>query len=325
MIDWFRDDGVNLPMINDHVRNRFYDKIMATTVRDRRCLEIGFGTGLLSILALKHGAQHITAFEYDPDRYELGKRIITHLGLNDKINLIHKRFDHSDYSNYDTQVVFSEIVSESLFAEGIWSTIPRAPADQEFIPQYLGMDVVVCAVTDAMARGIDRNILKFSENGFNPGVDIDHRFVTYINQLINNPVDTSQAFADPAPGRRRIKRNQSTDWNYIPWRKLALLGGRREARYIIDIKNQKLHRWDTDNDGTVLDIDFDQPNITLTINPTQDQKNIVVWPRVWIATQQDTLMLDDAVWGEMDPYLFIGQQDAIKVSQNFINGKITIE
>ena len=60
-IDWKNNDGVFLPMLNDFRRNWFYERTLSTSVRDQECVDIGFGTGLLSLIALKHGAKHITA------------------------------------------------------------------------------------------------------------------------------------------------------------------------------------------------------------------------------------------------------------------------
>jgi predicted RNA methylase len=54
-VDFENHDGVYLSMLNDVARNHFYDQIL-TEVRNQHCVEIGFGTGLLSMLALKHGA-----------------------------------------------------------------------------------------------------------------------------------------------------------------------------------------------------------------------------------------------------------------------------
>jgi predicted RNA methylase len=51
-VDFENHDGVYLSMLNDVARNQFYDQVL-TQVRDHDCVEIGFGTGLLSMLALK--------------------------------------------------------------------------------------------------------------------------------------------------------------------------------------------------------------------------------------------------------------------------------
>lgn len=64
-INWLSDDGVNLLMINDVPRNAFYSKILSKNVQGKKCCDVGFGTGMLSILALKHGATSIIAYEKD--------------------------------------------------------------------------------------------------------------------------------------------------------------------------------------------------------------------------------------------------------------------
>lgn len=76
-INWLSDDGVNLPMTNDVSRNVFYNKILSKNVQGKKCCEIGFGTNLLSILAIKHGASSVIAYECNQDKFELGKTIKT--------------------------------------------------------------------------------------------------------------------------------------------------------------------------------------------------------------------------------------------------------
>jgi predicted RNA methylase len=106
-IDWNNHDGVNLGMINDFVRNQFYDRVISRYVQDQDCTDIGFGTGLLSMLALKHGARHIRAFESDTDRYQLGCEIIKQLGLHNRIELLNEQYDHY---YQPTPITFTETV-----------------------------------------------------------------------------------------------------------------------------------------------------------------------------------------------------------------------
>ena len=120
-IDWQNHDGVNLGMINDFVRNQFYDRIIGRYVQDQNCTDIGFGTGLLSMLALKHGAKHIRAFESDLDRFQLGSEIINRLGLQDRIELINERYDNL---YHPTPITFTETVNGNLWWEGLWNSLP---------------------------------------------------------------------------------------------------------------------------------------------------------------------------------------------------------
>lgn len=53
----------------------FLDEIIEEKIADARVLEIGLGSGVLSIGALKAGAVHITALEINPraKNYEIGR------------------------------------------------------------------------------------------------------------------------------------------------------------------------------------------------------------------------------------------------------------
>jgi hypothetical protein len=108
-------------MISDKVRNQFYDKILQSSVAGKNCIDIGFGSGLLSYLALKHGAKHITAFEINPDFYLQGDYLIKKLDLENKITLHHAAFDRS-YIEKDHHIVFSELVDMDLWGEGVFPT-----------------------------------------------------------------------------------------------------------------------------------------------------------------------------------------------------------
>ena len=74
-VDFFNDDGIYLPMINDAYRNIFY-KGAIQECKDQHCIDVGFGTGLLSFAALDSGAKSVIAYEVDTKRFEIGKHII---------------------------------------------------------------------------------------------------------------------------------------------------------------------------------------------------------------------------------------------------------
>ena len=120
---WDRDNGVYLPMIEDSARNQFYDNVFAKTVKNKNCIDVGFGTGLLSLLALKHGATHITAYECDYNRFQLGKHIISHLGLETKITLINKLFTPADAQSHH-ELLFHETIDPNLWSDGVFGILP---------------------------------------------------------------------------------------------------------------------------------------------------------------------------------------------------------
>ena len=48
MIDWDNHDGVNLPMINDFMRNQFYEKIIKDNVKNMMISKRIWALGLVS-------------------------------------------------------------------------------------------------------------------------------------------------------------------------------------------------------------------------------------------------------------------------------------
>jgi hypothetical protein len=165
-----------LTMINDVVRNRFYDKIL-TEVKDQHCVEIGFGTGLLSLLALKHGALSIVAYESDPDAYIFGSEIIKKLKLQDRITLINEHYDYT--FEHDQTIVFTETVDSNIWGEGLYNSLPRH-LGKKFLPGQYFLEIYAIPISTDIAC----NLIQSHET-FYPGVDINPRFVLYINYLLS--------------------------------------------------------------------------------------------------------------------------------------------
>jgi hypothetical protein len=139
---WNKDNGIYISMLEDHARNQFYDKILSLNVKDKHCLEVGFGTGFLSLLALKHGAKHITAYEKNPDRYQLGCHIIKSLGLENQITLINEYFVPSSGNN--EEVLFHEIIDPNIWGDGVINIMPTTI---EIIPSNYCCDFYLIPIT----------------------------------------------------------------------------------------------------------------------------------------------------------------------------------
>lgn len=189
-IDFKHHNGVYLPMINDVARNQFYDCILPE-VRDQDCVEIGFGTGFLSMLALKHGARSIVAYESDPARYQLGCEVIKILKLQDRITLLNQRYTHD--CEHAATVVFTETVDENLWGEGLYNSFPRHPG-KKFLPGQYFLKLHVVPISTAFAASLSQS---HEGNYFAPGVDVDTKFVSYVNLLLakkyHRPVKTKSA------------------------------------------------------------------------------------------------------------------------------------
>ena len=143
LINWDADDGSSFGMITDHTRNRFYDKILSD-VTGKHCIDIGFGTGFLSFLALKYNPTHITAFEENSIRYELGNKLIKSLKLEDKITLINSAFNSTMVKD-DYELAFHEILGQNLWNEGVYSTFHK---QLKFLPSDYCCDFYLYELSD---------------------------------------------------------------------------------------------------------------------------------------------------------------------------------
>jgi hypothetical protein len=146
LIGWETDNGVLLRMVSDHRRNQFYDSILKDTVTGKNCIDVGFGTGLLSFLALKYNPKHITAYEVNAYRYQLGCDLIKSLKLQDKITLVHGRYYNSSMIK-DHEVLFHETVSTELWDEGIYFYSDKNP-DLTILPSEYVCDYYLYELAD---------------------------------------------------------------------------------------------------------------------------------------------------------------------------------
>jgi hypothetical protein len=296
-IDWHNHDGVNLGMINDFMRNQFYDRILSRYVADQRCTDIGFGTGLLTMLALKHGAQHVQAFESDTDRYQLGCEIIRQLKLQDRIELINERYDH----NYKPRsVTFTETVNGNLWWEGLWNSLPRG-RETVFLPGTYFLEMWAVEIPESFARGLCR--AGQSQSCFNPGVDLDFEFVSVVNSLTGKTGTGSLLLNS---GIVTFERQQETDWGWIPYLR-AIQAGSVVASY-------SATQWDENKESFVFNVQTDQWR----------DKTVLLVPRMGMSQDNDRLYLDTGHWGPGEnPIILSTPQTNLVVEHSVKTGLIT--
>ncbi|WP_329008757.1 class I SAM-dependent methyltransferase [Micromonospora rifamycinica] len=117
-------------MLNDHERN---DALAVALERQltpgSRVLDIGSGTGLLAMMAIRAGAAHVTSCETNPVMAEIAREVIADHGMTDVITIVPKRStDLVVGRDLEAPVDFlvSEIVDCGLVGEGILPTIAHA-------------------------------------------------------------------------------------------------------------------------------------------------------------------------------------------------------
>ena len=291
-VDFENHDGVYLPMLNDVARNHFYDQIL-TEVQDQDCVEIGFGTGLLSMLALKHGARSIVAYESDPDRFRLGCEVIKVLKLQDRITLINQRYDHN--CEHNQSIVFTETVDDNIWGEGLYNCLPRQPGRQ-FLPGQNFLEIYTVPISADVAGSL---IQAQEKNHFSPGVDIDPQFVSYVNLLL------SKKYNKPIKPKVSLPVGV-TELTPIPTYVDRATNNTYAGRYVVDANTPFV-------DDPVRQLQFD----------TAKQPVLIV-PRAGMQHGSKRLYLDTGHWKPpANPAVINAPYSRVIVEHNFHTGKIS--
>lgn len=123
----------HIPMLNDAPRNRAFEAAIRQAIAERgphaRILDIGSGSGLLSMMAARCGAIDITTCEVVPVIAETARRIIEANGFADRITIINKLSTElvmGEDLDGPADILISEILSSDLLAEHVLPTFEDA-------------------------------------------------------------------------------------------------------------------------------------------------------------------------------------------------------
>jgi predicted RNA methylase len=125
----------HIPMLNDIRRNDAFERAIRTAVekegRDARILDIGTGSGLLSMMAARAGATNIVTCEQVPVIAETAERIVALNGYERQIRIVNKSSNQivvGQDMEARADILISEILSSDLLAEDVLSTFEDAHA-----------------------------------------------------------------------------------------------------------------------------------------------------------------------------------------------------
>jgi type II protein arginine methyltransferase len=125
----------HIPMLNDLRRNDAFERAICKAVEkegpDARILDIGTGSGLLSMMAARAGATNIVSCEKVAVIAETAERIVARNGYQSQIRVVNKsstRIVIGKDIQARADILISEILSSDLLAEDVLSTFEDAHA-----------------------------------------------------------------------------------------------------------------------------------------------------------------------------------------------------
>ena len=112
-------------MLKDTVRTRSYQRAIQDNpedFKDKIVMDIGAGTGILSIFAAKAGAKHVYAIEY-AEIAIFAKEIIKQNGLEDKITVIKGKMEEVELPVDKVDIIISEWMGYFLLYESMLDSV----------------------------------------------------------------------------------------------------------------------------------------------------------------------------------------------------------
>ena len=120
----------HVPMMNDTGRNEaYYSALRAAVTPGSNVFEIGTGSGLLSMMAARAGANTVTTCEAEPLIAEAARRVIADNALDGRIRVIAKKSNDLEIGADMAQkadILVSEIFSSELVGERVLASIEDA-------------------------------------------------------------------------------------------------------------------------------------------------------------------------------------------------------
>lgn len=116
-LNWGQQE-IHKKMLHDEVRTSSFEKAIRDTVTDKIVIDIGCGTGILSLLAIRHGAKHVYAIDSSSKCIAYAKSLAKENNVENDITFINEScFDVEIEEKAD--VLISEVIGNSPLGEDI--------------------------------------------------------------------------------------------------------------------------------------------------------------------------------------------------------------
>eukprot|EP00435_Cladocopium_sp_Y103_P054978 s1111_g18.t1 len=177
---------VHALMLNDSQRlGAYLAAIRAHHLQGKKVLDVGAGSGILSLLAAKHGlAEHVWAVEAVPGMAKMAKQLVEQNGLQDKVTVLNSRVEDAKLPGKEDHFIYrleSVLKARDLFLQPqglmlpcsarIWAALVESEDLRKEIAGYddfLGLDLGVVGEHQLMQRMAEPQLRRFSVWALDP-------------------------------------------------------------------------------------------------------------------------------------------------------------
>nr|CAB3456883.1 unnamed protein product [Digitaria exilis] len=123
--DSYSHFGIHEEMLKDIVRTKTYQNVITQSsflIKDKIVLDVGAGTGILSLFCAKAGAKHVYAIECS-QMADMAKEIVKSNGYSDVITVIKGKVEEIELPVPKVDVIISEWMGYFLLFENMLNTV----------------------------------------------------------------------------------------------------------------------------------------------------------------------------------------------------------
>lgn len=117
--------AIHEEMLKDRVRTLSYRQAIfqnASLFKDKVVLDVGCGTGILSMFAARAGAKHVIAVDMS-NIIEMAEKVVNLNGLGDKITLLRGKLEDVEMPYPEVDIIISEWMGYFLLYESMLDTV----------------------------------------------------------------------------------------------------------------------------------------------------------------------------------------------------------
>jgi protein arginine N-methyltransferase 1 len=155
--DSYAHHAIHEEMLKDQVRTRTYQMAIqnnAHLFEDKIVLDVGCGTGILSMFAVQAGARHVYAVDYS-SIIEQARQIIERNGFSQSITLLQAKIEEVELPVQKVDIIISEWMGYCLLYESMLDTVLFA-RDKWLVPNGIIFPdkavMYICALEDAQVK-----------------------------------------------------------------------------------------------------------------------------------------------------------------------------